>query len=85
MAEDKEQGKEEVSFLANFPGTQSDIKFGPDGARIILDIPKLYEGAAAQLLRYRETILRVRICRELPASFSRASSTDNNEEEHEQD
>lgn len=53
--------KEEISFLANFPGTQADIKFGPDGARIMLDIPKTYEGAAAQLLRFRSSILKVTI------------------------
>lgn len=50
-----------VCFKACFPGTNSDIKFGPDGARIILDIPKMYEGAAAQLLRYREMVLDVSI------------------------
>jgi hypothetical protein len=50
-----------VTFLANFPGTNSDIKFGPDGARIILDIPKTHEGAAAQLLMLREVILEVTV------------------------
>jgi hypothetical protein len=51
---------EQAIFLASFPNTQSAITFhGAGGMRIQLDIPESEIGEAAQVLMWRERLLRV--------------------------
>ena len=50
-----------ITFLAAFPGRQSDIQMFKDGMRITLDIPLTEVLKALPLVRLTETVLEVTV------------------------
>lgn len=52
---------EPVTFLASFPGIQSAIKVGPDGARVQLDIPETEMPAIVRLMLMRGKLLKITV------------------------
>ncbi|AII58729.1 hypothetical protein ASJ33_05565 [Dehalococcoides mccartyi] len=48
-------------FYASLPPIQSAIKIGQDGARIQLDIPETELDKLAQIIQWRDKVLRITI------------------------
>ncbi len=52
---------DQLKFMANFPGNQTDIKIGKDGMRITLDVPLIEMPAALPLIKMTECVLAVTV------------------------
>lgn len=52
---------DQLKFLANFPGNQTDIKIGKDGMRITLYVPLTEMPAALPLIKMQECVLSLTV------------------------